>query len=227
MTMKPPPPGPATNGTVTPRALAVATAASTASPPRRSTSTPARLAPTSIDATAPPVPTATGRFGLRAGRRAADAPAGKAAQAAAHSTDRSAAIPRWPITPTSPSSQGQSSTFPRGADGKPGDPNLGRTIWESPEDLPPRGAPSVSGRRTRLGRSRSRRSWRPDTSWRSRRRRDVECPRRRSVVRVHGGGDPCECGVSNAASRGAPVAQDRPEIAAVTHELGPAVTDWS
>ena len=58
--MKPPPPGPATNGTVTPSALAVATAASTALPPCFSTSMPAWLAPTSIEATAPPEPTATG-----------------------------------------------------------------------------------------------------------------------------------------------------------------------
>ncbi len=48
-----------------------------------------------------------------------------------------------------------------------------------------------------------------------------------SVIRVHGGGNPCERGLSEAASRGAPVAQDRPEIAAVTHELGSAITDWS
>src|ERR1700748_3155521 len=58
--MKPPPPGPATNGTVTPNALAVATAASTALPPCFSTSMPAWLASTSMDATAPPEPTATG-----------------------------------------------------------------------------------------------------------------------------------------------------------------------
>src|SRR6266550_2408912 len=44
--MKPPPPGPATNGMVTPSALAVATAASTALPPCLSTSMPAWLAPT-------------------------------------------------------------------------------------------------------------------------------------------------------------------------------------
>ena len=58
--MKPPPPGPATNGIVTPSALAVATAASTALPPCFSTSIPAWLAPRSMDATPPPVPTATG-----------------------------------------------------------------------------------------------------------------------------------------------------------------------
>jgi GNAT superfamily N-acetyltransferase len=65
--MKPPPPGPATNGTVTPSALAVATAASTALPPRRRTSIPARLAPTSIEATAPPVPVAVDDAGLAIG----------------------------------------------------------------------------------------------------------------------------------------------------------------
>src|SRR5690349_4810729 len=56
--MKPPPPGPATNGIVTPSALAVATAASTALPPCFSTSMPAWLAPASIEATAPPEPVA-------------------------------------------------------------------------------------------------------------------------------------------------------------------------
>ena len=60
--MKPPPPGPATNGMVTPSALAVATAASTALPPCFSTSMPAWLASTSMEATAPPEPTATGSF---------------------------------------------------------------------------------------------------------------------------------------------------------------------
>src|ERR1700733_6732649 len=60
--MNPPPPGPATNGLVTPSVLAVATAASTAFPPALSTSMPARLASRSIDATAPPVPTATACF---------------------------------------------------------------------------------------------------------------------------------------------------------------------
>src|SRR5580704_18749658 len=98
MTMKPPPPGPATHGTVTPRALAVATAASTALPPSRSTSMPARLAPTSIDATAPPLPTASGSFGYRVLWRAADAPAkasaGTTVHATAHSTDTRVAIAR-------------------------------------------------------------------------------------------------------------------------------------
>ena len=58
--MKPPPPGPATNGMVTPSVLAVATAASIALPPCLSTSMPAWLASGSMEATAPPVPTATG-----------------------------------------------------------------------------------------------------------------------------------------------------------------------
>ena len=57
--MYPPPPGPATNGWVTPRVLATATAASIALPPFFSTAMPARLAYRSVDATAPPVPTAT------------------------------------------------------------------------------------------------------------------------------------------------------------------------
>src|ERR1022692_1924477 len=60
--MKPPPPGPATNGLVTPSVLAVATAASIALPPCFSTAMPALLASRSMDATAPPVPTATGSF---------------------------------------------------------------------------------------------------------------------------------------------------------------------
>jgi hypothetical protein len=47
---------------VTPSVLAVATAASTALPPRFSTSIPAWLALVSMEATAPPVPTATGSF---------------------------------------------------------------------------------------------------------------------------------------------------------------------
>src|SRR6185437_949332 len=82
--MKPPPPGPATNGTVTPNALAVATAASTALPPCFSTSMPAWLASTSIDATAPPEPTATGCFTTLAGLcPVARAPAGTASSSAA------------------------------------------------------------------------------------------------------------------------------------------------
>src|SRR6266540_3434035 len=60
MTMNPPPPGPATNGSVTPSVLATATAASTALPPALSVAMPALLALNSADATAPPVPVATG-----------------------------------------------------------------------------------------------------------------------------------------------------------------------
>src|ERR1700742_5248049 len=104
MTMKPPPPGPATHGTVTPRALAVATAASTALPPRLRTSMPAWLAPTSMEATAPPLPVATGVTARAAagwprwawGSRWADATAGAAAHAATHSIDTRVAIPRRP-----------------------------------------------------------------------------------------------------------------------------------
>ena len=58
--MNPPPPGPATNGMVTPSVLAVATAASMALPPWARTSMPAWVASVSIEATPPPVPTATG-----------------------------------------------------------------------------------------------------------------------------------------------------------------------
>src|SRR5579875_3037590 len=79
--MKPPPPGPATNGMVTPSALAVATAASMALPPRFSTAMPASLAFRSMDATAPPVPTATACFvtlGPRDGAALAEAPDGAA-----------------------------------------------------------------------------------------------------------------------------------------------------
>src|ERR1700733_8719113 len=60
--MNPPPPGPATKGMVTPSVLAVATAASIALPPCFSASMPAWLASRSMDATAPPVPTAAGSF---------------------------------------------------------------------------------------------------------------------------------------------------------------------
>lgn len=58
--MKRQPPGPATNGAVTPRVEATATAASIALPPRLSVSMPASLALNSVLATAPPVPVATG-----------------------------------------------------------------------------------------------------------------------------------------------------------------------
>ena len=65
--MYPPPPGPATNGWVTPRVLATATAASMALPPFFSTAMPARLASRSVEATAPPVPTATACLPTAAG----------------------------------------------------------------------------------------------------------------------------------------------------------------
>src|SRR5437764_2901871 len=57
--MKPPPPMPATYGSVTPSVAAAATAASTASPPRRRTSTADRVASGSTVAAAPPLPIAT------------------------------------------------------------------------------------------------------------------------------------------------------------------------
>src|SRR5665647_327761 len=60
MAMKPPPPGPATKGSVTPSVLATATAASMALPPALRVLIPALLALNSADATAPPVPTAPG-----------------------------------------------------------------------------------------------------------------------------------------------------------------------
>src|SRR5690349_14224160 len=51
---------PAENGSVTPRAAAAATAASTALPPRRNTSSPIAVASASTVATAPPYPIAVG-----------------------------------------------------------------------------------------------------------------------------------------------------------------------
>src|SRR5579875_1235480 len=60
--MNPPPPGPATNGIVTPMVLAAATAASMALPPCFSTWIAAALACRLIEAAPPPVPTATGSF---------------------------------------------------------------------------------------------------------------------------------------------------------------------
>src|SRR5579863_3263956 len=60
--MKPPPPGPATNGIVTPMVDAAATAASMALPPRLSTEMAASLAFRSMEAAPPPVPTAVGCF---------------------------------------------------------------------------------------------------------------------------------------------------------------------
>src|SRR6266581_1116689 len=56
---------PATNGSATPSVAATATAASIALPPWRKTSTPAEVASTSSEATAPPVPTATGCFVIK------------------------------------------------------------------------------------------------------------------------------------------------------------------
>src|SRR5215467_5450983 len=67
MVMKPPPPGPATNGSVTPRVLAAATAASMALPPVFRTWMPALLALNSELDTAPPVPVATGSLTYWAG----------------------------------------------------------------------------------------------------------------------------------------------------------------
>src|SRR5881398_373179 len=60
--MKPPPPMPATNGSVTPSTAFAATAASIALPPSRRIWIPARVASGSTLATAPPVPTATASF---------------------------------------------------------------------------------------------------------------------------------------------------------------------
>ncbi len=60
--MKPPPPMPAENGSVTPSTPAAATAASTALPPDRSVSMAASVARTSTVAAAPPVPIAVGVF---------------------------------------------------------------------------------------------------------------------------------------------------------------------
>src|SRR6266566_6502503 len=56
---------PATNGSATPSVAATATAASIALPPWRRTSSPAEVASTSSEATAPPVPTATGCFVIK------------------------------------------------------------------------------------------------------------------------------------------------------------------
>src|SRR5215210_554762 len=60
--MKPPPPMPQEYGSVTPRAAAVATAASTALPPPLRTCIPTCDASWSTEATAPPVPVAVGCF---------------------------------------------------------------------------------------------------------------------------------------------------------------------
>src|SRR5947208_12301712 len=58
--MKPPPPTPQENGSTTPSTAAAATAASTALPPSLRTRMPAAVASRLTDATAPPLPTATG-----------------------------------------------------------------------------------------------------------------------------------------------------------------------
>ena len=60
--MKPPPPMPAENGSVTPSTPAAATVASTALPPRRSVSIAALVASASTVPAAPPLPTAVGSF---------------------------------------------------------------------------------------------------------------------------------------------------------------------
>src|SRR5438128_1047243 len=60
MTMKPPPPIPQENGSATPRTPAAVTAASTAFPPRFSTSIAACVASVSTLAAAPPVPVDVG-----------------------------------------------------------------------------------------------------------------------------------------------------------------------
>ena len=62
MTMKPPPPMPAENGSVTPSTPAAATVASTALPPRLSVSIAALVASASTVPAAPPLPTAVGSF---------------------------------------------------------------------------------------------------------------------------------------------------------------------
>src|SRR6266851_5071792 len=87
---------PATNGSATPSVAPTATAASIALPPWRSTSSPAEVASTSSDATAPPVPTATACLGRSltvclsvpadAGRLAEPEPTSRAATDAAVST---------------------------------------------------------------------------------------------------------------------------------------------
>src|SRR5688572_26447367 len=62
MTMKPPPPMPAENGSVTPSTAAEATAASTALPPARKVSIAACVPSASTVAAAPPEPVAVGVF---------------------------------------------------------------------------------------------------------------------------------------------------------------------
>ena len=82
--MKPPPPMPATYGSVTPSVAFAAIAASTALPPWRSTWIALCVASGSTVAAAPPVPVATGCFGgLACGPAAAKgaAPARRTASA--------------------------------------------------------------------------------------------------------------------------------------------------
>ena len=78
MTMKPPPPMPHENGSVTPSTPAAATAASTALPPERSTLIAVCVASGSTVEAEPPYPTAVGVLG---GSGTA-APAGNAATSA-------------------------------------------------------------------------------------------------------------------------------------------------
>ena len=79
---------PALKGSVTPSAAAVATAASVALPPARSTRSPTRVAYGSTDVTAPPEPYAVARLGGSAGR----GPAGAVA------SDGAETVPRVTVT---------------------------------------------------------------------------------------------------------------------------------
>src|SRR5919204_918652 len=90
MTMKPPPPMPATKGSVTPRTAFAAIAASTALPPSRRILIPARVASASTLATAPPVPTATASFGGCGAAGALMAPASSSVASVTRSTKRGA-----------------------------------------------------------------------------------------------------------------------------------------
>src|SRR4051812_32230641 len=125
--MTPPPPIPAEYGSVTPRAAPATTAASTAFPPLRSTSSAALDASRSTVATAPPVPAAVGCLGVGAGRAGAGratAPAGTASRrpSASSRTVRAATTRRC--------IRDSSSLGPLG----------GRAL------LPPRGMPESTGR---------------------------------------------------------------------------------
>ena len=85
MTMKPPPPIPDENGSVTPSTPAAATVASIALPPRRSVSIAAFVASASTVAAAPPLPVAVGSLtnsvarlgGRRRGERGRHEPGGE------------------------------------------------------------------------------------------------------------------------------------------------------